>query len=131
MSVKTQIIKPDGLETAITGVMNEVQGASDRALKYAVDRTASESAKTIRGRAPVRRRGRSRGYNRSWSHRVEKASRLGYQRVVFSSKPYLPHLLQWGHGGPVPHGPIPHIPEDTETEAVFSKHLQRAIKKEL
>lgn len=131
MSVKRQTIKAEGLGVAITGILQEVTTASDTAMHYAVDKTAAETAKTIRGGAPVRKRGRSHGYNMSWTHKVEKASRMVYQRVVYSRKPSLPHLLQWGHGGPIPAGPIPHIPEDSETEAVFIQNMETALNKGL
>lgn len=127
MSVKRQQTTIDGLAVVITGILNEVQNASDKAMHYAVDKTASDVAKMTRERAPVRKRGRSHGYNKSWTHKVEKASRMTYQRVVYSRTPYLPHLLQWGHGGPIPAGPIPHIPEDSETEAVFVSYLETAL----
>lgn len=131
MGVTMQTIKMDGLADVITGILAGVDRASALAMAKAVDKTAADIAKITRERAPVRKRGRSHGYNKTWTQRVGKVSSMTYQRVVYSKKPSLPHLLQWGHDGPVPARAIPHIPEDPESAEIFQANLEAELNKEL
>ena len=117
----------DGLESAILDAMRETRQITEKALMSAVDKTARETVKKIKGASPVR----TGKYAKGWSSRVSKKDgRGGYGRTVYNGPRYmLIHLLQNGHGGPMPAGAHPHIPPDEETAAVFEKNLESEIKK--
>ena len=117
----------DGLENAILDAMRETRQLTEKALMSAVDKTARETVKKIKGASPVR----TGKYAKGWSSRVSKKDgRGGYGRTVHNGPRYmLTHLLQNGHGGPRPAGAHPHIPPDEETAAVFEKNLESEIKK--
>ena len=117
----------DGLENAILDAMRETRQLTEKALMSAVDKTARETVKKIKGASPVR----TRKYAKGWSSRVSKKDgRGGYGRTVYNGPRYmLTHLLQNGHGGPRPAGAHPHIPSDEETAAVVEKNLESEMKK--
>lgn len=117
----------DGLENAILDAMRETRQLTEKALMSAVDKTARETVKKIKGASPVR----TGKYAKGWSSRVSKKDgRGGYGRTVYNGPRYmLTHLLQNGHGGPRPAGAHPHIPPDEETAAVFEKNLESEMKK--
>lgn len=117
----------DGLENAILDAMRETRQLTEKALMSAVDKTARETVKKIKGASPVR----TGKYAKGWSSRVSKKDgRSGYGRTVYNGPRYmLTHLLQNGHGGPRPAGAHPHIPPDEETAAVFEKNLESEMKK--
>lgn len=117
----------DGLENAILDAMRETRQLTEKALMFAVDKTARETVKKIKGASPVR----TGKYAKGWSSRVSKKDGCGgYGRTVYNGPRYmLTHLLQNGHGGPRPAGAHPHIPSDEETAAVFEKNLESEMKK--
>ena len=117
----------DGLENAILDAMRETRQLTEKALMFAVDKTARETVKKIKGASPVQ----TGKYAKGWSSRVSKKDgRGGYGRTVYNGPRYmLTHLLQNGHGGPGPAGAHPHIPSDEETAAVFEKNLESEMKK--
>ena len=48
-------------------------------------------------------------YGSSWRVKTEGSSLIGYTSTVYSTMPGLPHLIEFGHGGPQPAPPHPHM----------------------
>lgn len=113
-------------------------------LKKAVDVTASETAKEISTKAPVRKRNGLRSgryppgsYAKDWTSQKDTETTVRYSRIVHNRKHYaLAHLLQHGHElrgyfqnrtnkTRVP--AYPHIPSDEETERKFETNLIKEL----
>lgn len=119
-------VKVGDLTGAIKKALNETKTLTDESLKRAIDATAKETANKIRGKAPVK----TRKYAPGWTSKAEKAGNRKYARIVYQGKrPQLTHLLQNGHGGPMPAAPHPHIPSDEETEKLLEKNLESEMRK--
>lgn len=117
----------DEFAGAIREALAETKDITEKALQVSVDKTARETVKKIKGKAPVK----TGKYRSGWTHKVtRKAGRGSYGRTVHNSKRYmLAHLLQHGHGGPRPAGPHPHIPSDEETAVLFEQNLEKEMLK--
>ena len=114
------------LTSAMKRALDETKTLTNESLKRAIDATAKETVNKIRGKAPVK----TRKYAPGWTSKVEKAGNGKYARTVYQrKKPHLSHLLQNGHGGPMPAAPHPHIPSDEETEKLLEKNLESEMKK--
>lgn len=48
-------------------------------------------------------------YGSSWRYKADGSSLFGYSATVYSTMPGLPHLIEFGHGGPQPAPPHPHM----------------------
>ncbi|MCI7098115.1 MAG: HK97 gp10 family phage protein [Lachnospiraceae bacterium] len=112
---------------AIREALEETKGMTEKALQVSVDKTARETVKKIKGKAPVK----TGKYRSGWTSGITQQPGRGfYGRTVHNSKRYmLAHLLQHGHGGPRPAGPHPHIPSDEETAALFEQNLEKEMSK--
>lgn len=119
-------VRMGDLTSAIKRALDETKTLTNESLKRAIDATAKETANKIRGKAPVK----TRKYAPGWTSKAEKAGNGKYARTVYQrKKPQLSHLLQNGHGGPMPAASHPHIPSDEETEKLLEKNLESEMKK--
>lgn len=119
-------VKVGDLAGTIKKALNETKTLTDESIKRAIDATAKETANKIRGKAPVK----TRKYAPGWTSKAERAGNGKYARIVYQrKKPQLSHLLQNGHGGPMPAAPHPHIPSDEETEKLLEKNLESEMRK--
>lgn len=119
-------VKVGDLTGAIKKALGEVKTLTDESLGKAIDATAKETVNKIRGKAPVK----TRKYALGWTSKAEKAGSGKYARTVYQrKKPQLSHLLQNGHGGPMPAAPHPHIPSDEETGKLLEKYLESEMGK--
>lgn len=137
--MSVQVVKDaESFEKAVKEILDDVRKVSYTALQAAVDTTAKETTKEIRGKAPQRRG----VYKKSWTHKVNTAVGIGvYGRIVYSKKPEyrLAHLLQNGHAvkgflegrGRSRTRAFDHIPSDDVTEARLEKNLTKEIEKEM
>lgn len=112
---------------AIREALEETKDMTEKALQVSVDKTARETVKKIKGKAPVK----TGKYRSGWTSGITQQPGRGfYARTVHNSKRYmLSHLLQHGHGGPRPARPYPHIPSDEETAALFEQNLEKEMSK--
>lgn len=117
----------NSLESAIREALEETRTLTEDALIKATDKTAKETVKRIKNKAPKR----SGEYQKGWTSKVTRAAgRGGYGRTVHNRKRYmLTHLLQNGHGGPVTAGAFPHIQSDEETAELFENNLESEMRK--
>lgn len=111
----------------IRKALNETKDLTEKALQNAVDQTAKDTVKKIKGKSPIK----TGDYRSGWTSKItRRAGRGGYGRTVHNSTCYrITHLLQNGHGGPRPAGPHPHIPSDEDTEKLFEQNLEREMLK--
>ena len=124
--------------------LKEYRNLTMDGLKKAVDKTANETAKEIRTKAPVRKRVGLRAgryppgsYAKDWTSKKDNDTAVRYSRIVHNRKHYaLAHLLQHGHElrgyfwnrtnkTRVP--AYPHIPSDEETEQMFERNLIKEL----
>lgn len=67
-------------------------------------------------------------YGKSWKVSVEGNLVQGFTATVHSSMPGLPHLIEFGHGGPQPAPPHPHMDKAYEAgRKVLSEKLGRSL----
>ena len=119
-------IKAENLSNEIKKALNETKTWTEENLKRAIDATAKETVNKIRGKAPVK----TGEYAGGWTSKAENRKRKRYARIAYQiKKPKLAHLLQNGHGGPMPAPSHPHIPSDDETEKLFEKNMEREMRK--
>lgn len=119
-------IKPEKFAQTVGEILKEHRDLTDKALHTAVDRTAKETVSITKRGAPVKTGRYKKGWN---SQKTTDNGRGGYGRTVYNRKRYMiAHLLQNGHGGPRPARAFPHIPSDDETEKLFMKEMERAMK---
>lgn len=119
-------IKAENLSNEIKKSLNETKTWTEESLKRAIDATAKETVSKIRGKAPVK----TGKYAGGWTSKAENRKRKSYARIAYQRKsPQLTHLLQNGHGGPMPAPAHPHIPSDDETEKLFEKNMEREMRK--
>lgn len=65
-------------------------------------------------------------YGNSWVATLEGSMLTGYSVTVHSTMPGLPHLIEFGHGGPAPAPPHPHLDKAFEAgRKVFMEKLGR------
>lgn len=117
----------NSLESAIREALEETRTLTEDALIKATDKTAKETVKRIKNKAPKR----SGEYQKGWTSKVTRAAgRGGYGRTVHNRTRYrLAHLLQNGHGGAIQARPYPHIPQDEETAELFENNLESEMRK--
>lgn len=119
-------VRMGDLTSATKRALDETKTLTNESLKRAIDATAKETANKIRGKAPVK----TRKYAPGWTSKAEKAGSGKYARTVYQrKKPQLSHLLQNGHGGPMPAAPHTHIPSDEETGKLLEKYLESEMGK--
>ena len=92
----------DGIERICTEYVEEL----DKKTKQAVSAAARKTRDKLSQYNSKRGLGR---YGASWSVHSEGDSLLGYSSTVYSKMPGLPHLIEFGHGGPQPAPPHPHM----------------------
>lgn len=126
-------IKPDQMAAEIMKGLKEYQKLSEAAVVTAVDKTARDTAKSNRTKAPGKGR-----YRKSWTSQVTiKAFNGSYGRTVYSKLPGLPHLLEYGHEikgylegrGRTRTREFPHIQQDDVTEKMFEENLKKELQK--
>lgn len=117
----------DGFGDAVWDVLEETKKLTENALIKSADKTARETVKKIKGKAPSK----TGKYEKGWTSKVTtQAGRGRYGRTVYNAPRYMiAHLLQNGHGGPRPAKAYPHIPSDEETSELFEKNLESEMNK--
>lgn len=120
-------VSMNDFKEAVNKALEETKNLTEDGLKKAVDKTAKETVNKIKGAAPVK----TGKYSKGWtSKNTDQGGRGTYGKTVYQrTEPRLAHLLQHGHGGPHPAGAHPHIPNDEETEELFTKNLEREMAK--
>ena len=120
----SQRINADGLQSAISDILNDYSRATYSDIKKAVDKTAQQTAKNTKAKAPVR----TGKYKKGWGYTKEDQSSDHYSATVHNkTKPSLTHLLQNGHGGPRPAKAYPHIQQDEDTQRIFEENLVKEL----
>lgn len=92
----------DKLETICNAYVQEI----DKETKSAIQSAANASKENLRNYNTKRGFGL---YGKSWRVKSEGTSLLGYTSTLYSTMPGLPHLIEFGHGGPQPAPPHPHM----------------------
>lgn len=112
------------LQSTIKGILDEYSKATYMDIKKATDRTAQQTAKNTKAKAPSK----TGKYKSGWGYTRNDESVDRYSVTVHDkTKPSLTHLLQNGHGGPRPARAYPHIQQDEETERIFEENLIKEL----
>lgn len=120
-----QKIKLDGFQDAIADILSEYSDKVDDVLEEAIKDTAKQARKDLRNNSP-RRTG---NYAKSWQTQ-NTGTRIAPGYTVYSSKPGLPHLLEFGHatrnGGRTT--PQQHIsPVNDSIPDIIEQKIRRAL----
>lgn len=120
-------VKIDSFSNVVKDMLEETKKLTDDALISSIDKTAKEVVSRTKSASPKK----TGKYAGGWGSKVTlQAGRGKYGRTVYnSSKGWLVHLLEHGHGGPHPAGPHPHILSDEETESILERNLRSEIEK--
>lgn len=87
--------------------INEV----DDGAKKAIHAAGIESRKYLREYKTIRGLG---FYGKSWRMKTTGSVFGEYEAVIYSTMPGLPHLIEFGHAGPAPAPPHPHMEQAYE-----------------
>lgn len=114
------------LSATINGILKEYGEEVRKELDTMIPNLAKDTAKKIKANAPKR----SGEYSRSWKTNVSKNIYGDTTATVYSTKPGLPHLLEYGHanrnGGRT--RPAEHIaPAEAWAEEEITKRVREAI----
>lgn len=114
------------LSVSINKILEQYGEEIRRNLDEAIPAVAKDTAKKIKADAPKR----TGEYARSWKTQVSKNLYGDTTATVYSSKPGLPHLLEFGHanrgGGRT--APAEHIaPAEDWAEKEITKRVKEAI----
>lgn len=119
-------VKTDDFAEVILQILKDNEKVTYDAVNTAADKTARETVKKIKAKAPVK----TGKYRANWGSKVTMRQSTRYGKIIYNRKRYrLAHLLQHGHGGPRPAGPHPHIPSDEETAVLFEQNLKKEMSK--
>lgn len=115
----------DGLADAVNDILTEYGDDIRADLEPVLRKTANKVKKEIKQSAPG-----SGEYAKTWSVKAQR-SRLGTSFVVYSKKPGLPHLLEYGHmmrNGKRSKA-YPHIASaEANAESYLMTEVERALK---
>lgn len=120
-----------GLSDAISKILTEYAEEITGKMDEVVPRVARAGVKALKQNAAVFTvHNEADPYKNSWKSKVERG-RLQTTATIYSAKPGLPHLLEYGHatrnGGRV--GGQVHIePVEREIIEEFEKEVEKAIK---
>ena len=120
----SQRINAGELQGTIRQIMNEYSKATYMDIKNATDKTAKETVKNTKAKAPVK----TGEYKKGWGF-TRNDERMDFYSVTVHEKkrPSLTHLLQNGHGGPRPAKAYPHIQQDEDTQRIFEENLVKEL----
>lgn len=122
------MIKSDDLAKEILATLTAYTDEVEEGIEEAKKKVAQDTVKLLKSTSPVRKKGPSRGYAKSWTAKRQPDG--GY--VVHNAKHYqITHLLEKGHakvgGGRV--AAIPHIaPAEKQGIEQYIKSVERVIK---
>lgn len=102
------LCSPDGLERELEAIVeqhiHEIGAQTRRAVGRAAD-TAIDSLERTPAHGDI-----TGAYRRGWAKKVAGNKVTGFRATVYQrAQPTLTHLLEFGHGGPHPAGPHPHV----------------------
>lgn len=118
----------DGMAQEITKAVELEITEVRKATRTAVRKSGQVVVDELHQYSPVTP-GASGAYAAGWTQTVEGNDLVGYRTTVHNPKlPGLPHLVELGHGGPMPAGPHPHIaPAAEKGFAQFEKEFGGAV----
>lgn len=130
-------VSADQLASTINQILTKYGDEANSAIIRAGRKTSKETAKDVNAAASSVIHGRRGKYEKSWKSQF-KEQRLGFEAVVYSTQPGLPHLLEHGHfikylGGVKSKGSgharaIPHI---AQVDEQVPDKLEKAIRVEV
>lgn len=99
---------PDDIERALTAIVERHITEISASTRKAVSQAASAAIDDL---AHTPAHGDITGaYRKGWAKKVEGNNVTGYRATVHQkAQPTLTHLIEFGHGGPAPAPPHPHI----------------------
>lgn len=100
MSARTINTSLDGLTMAISGILDEYEAETISDLKSAITDVTKASTKQIKANArnifKTHEENKGESYYNSWKAKYTD-SNIGRTGTIYSTKPGLPHLLEFGH----------------------------------
>lgn len=100
------------LESIVEMEVEKVDRAAEAAVRAAASKTVSE-LKATGGHGDV-----SGAYRNGWRMKTSGNNVVGYESTVYQgAQPTLTHLVEFGHGGPQPAPPHPHMEQAYEAGA--------------
>ena len=121
------------ISSILSEMLNEYAEEINVEAMEIVPEVSKEAVKNIETAAPRRRTG-TEGYYNSWNVEMVHPTRYETTAIIYSNKPGLPHLLEFGHasrnGGRVPPSPAGgHIlPAEQKAVKEIEKRIMEAIK---
>lgn len=116
-------IKIDALASEIEKICTEYVKQVDKDTEKAVRAAGNATKDDLASYNSKRGMGK---YGASWVNTVEGSPLVGYSATVHSKMAGLPHLIEFGHGGPQPAPPHPHMDKAYEAgRKVFMEKLGR------
>ena len=83
-------MKTNDLAVSVSDVLSKYSNVVDEALEETIETVAKKAKKEISAKAPGRK------YPRTWRAR-NTGTRVAPEYTIYSEKPGLPHLLEYGH----------------------------------
>lgn len=118
----------DRLATELAEILQDYDGDVTEGTAEAVQKAAKTAQQALRSTSP---KGATGDYARSWRVEVEK-SRMATSATVYSTKPGLPHLLEFGHvsrnGTGRTFGAVPAHPHIEPVEKQVVEDFEKAIR---
>lgn len=117
----------NGLSDAISRILTEYADEITDRMDEVVPEVAKAGVRALRQNAGVFN---GKEYRGSWKTKIERG-RLQTTATIYSTKPGLPHLLEFGHanrGGGRTAGQVHIAPVEQQIIEDFEKEVERAIK---
>lgn len=123
-------IKPEQFEGLMTSILNKYEkDVVDRVVDSKLDNYGKNAKEEVQGYSKPNIQLYITGrYKKGWVLTHKKNKGLRQIKVYNKAKPTLVHLLEFGHGGPFPAKPYPHV---SKTELKYMKLLYEELRREL
>lgn len=112
--MSNQQISAASLAQAVSNLVSDHIVFVEREAESDIIEVASEAVADLKATSPYDKNSKGRHYSNGWRMKAKAGgSETGKTQVVVhnATKPGLTHLLEHGHGGPVPAAAKPHIEE--------------------
>lgn len=123
-------IKPEDFGNYIESLLGKYQAeVIDKKSKEIVDRLGKEAKPEIKSYSVKNvQLWRTGEYQKGWVLRSTRKQGIAQVKLYNKAKPTLVHLLEFGHGGPMPARAYPHV---SKTELKYMRLLYEELRREL
>lgn len=123
-------IKPEDFENYIISLLGKYEDSVvEKTVEEKVEKYGKEAKEVVKGYSKKGDQLYITGdYQRGWGISHKRKKGLKQIKVYNKKKPTLVHLLEFGHAGPFPARPYPHV---SPTELTYMKLLYNDLRREL